>query len=142
MAKLLCKKKGGSKKEGRKEGRKREVERKSRAPDIMSLLWKKLRAAGSSAASHHIYMLLQLPLPTVVAPFVARQISRRPLTHNTDTSLSQNKQAWRFFMAAATGRKQLFFPSSSAPWQVRWAETTTEDCVAGFLRSSTMMDFF
>lgn len=81
------------KKERRTEGRKREVEKKSRglALDIMSILWKKLRLAGSSAGSRRIYMLLQLPLPAATAPFVAREISGRPQIHNTHTKRSLSR---------------------------------------------------
>lgn len=49
----------------------------------MSLLWKMLRLAGSSAGSRCIYMLLQLPRPAATAPLVARERSRRLPIHNT-----------------------------------------------------------
>lgn len=57
----------------------------------MSILWKMLRLAGSSAGFRRIYMLLQLPLPAATAPFVARDISLRRQIQNTHTERSLSR---------------------------------------------------
>lgn len=57
----------------------------------MSILWKMLRLAGSSAGFRRIYMLLQLPLPAATAPFVVREISLRRQIQNTHTERSLSR---------------------------------------------------
>lgn len=123
------------KEDGRKEERGRKKSR-GLALDIMSILWKKLRLAGSSAGSRRIYMLLQLPLPAATAPFVAREISGRPQTHNTHTkkSLSRPLNQPAAFVGCRDLQKAVYSslqappsaPPPSPPSKSRGAETTTE----------------